>query len=85
MKREITITFNSILQQVKGKKGELRSVIGITKSSRVEPLECFANTEWEQIETIVRNRIQIGESSNLTFVLMASSVSKSRDLSLRSG
>jgi len=56
------------IKQVKGKKGELRSVIGITKSGRVKPLGCFANTEWEQIENTVRDRIQKGESSQLTFV-----------------
>ena len=56
------------LKQAKGKKGELRSVIGITKSGRVKPLGCFANTDWKQIETIIKRRIQQGESSNLTFV-----------------
>ncbi len=55
-------------KRVKGAKGELRSVIGITKNGRVKPLGCFANTEWEQIETIVRKRIQLGKSSKLPFV-----------------
>ena len=56
------------IKQIKGQKGELRSVIGVTKSGRVMPLGCFANTDWEQIEIAVKDRIQKGESSELTFV-----------------
>jgi len=32
------------VKEYQGRKGELRNVIGITKSGRVEPLGCFTNT-----------------------------------------
>ena len=34
------------VKQYKGRKGELRAVIGITTSGRLEPLGCFTNTPW---------------------------------------
>ncbi len=34
------------LKQYKGRKGELRAVIGITTAGRVEPLGSFANSQW---------------------------------------
>ena len=46
------------VKQKKGKKGELRTVIGITHSGRVKPLGCFANTEWESVEKTVKKRLQ---------------------------
>lgn len=51
-----------------GRKGELRSVIGVTHEGRVKPLGCFVNTEWDQIEPIIRERLKNGQSSGLTFV-----------------
>lgn len=45
------------VKQVKGSKGELRSVIGITQEGRVQPLGCFTNTSWEEIETKVKDRL----------------------------
>ena len=42
----------------KGKKGELRAVIGITQAGRVKPLGCFTNTEWSEVETAIKNRLQ---------------------------
>jgi hypothetical protein len=46
------------VKQVKGKKGELRAVIGVTRKGRVLPLGCFTNVEWPKIEKTVRNRIE---------------------------
>lgn len=51
-----------------GRKGELRSVIGVTHEGRVKPLGCFVNTEWDQIEPVIRERLKNGQSSGLTFV-----------------
>ena len=34
------------VKQQKGRQGELRNVIGITKADRVEPLGCFTNSTW---------------------------------------
>eukprot|EP01008_Symbiontida_sp_HLA12_P001727 NODE_28_length_1935_cov_2.598234_g26_i0.p1 GENE.NODE_28_length_1935_cov_2.598234_g26_i0~~NODE_28_length_1935_cov_2.598234_g26_i0.p1 ORF type:complete len:463 (+),score=79.80 NODE_28_length_1935_cov_2.598234_g26_i0:367-1755(+) len=45
------------MKQYRGKKGELRTVIGIRESGGIEPLGCFTNTEWSQIEKTVRERI----------------------------
>jgi hypothetical protein len=42
----------------KGKKGELRAVIGITQDGRVKPLGCFTNTEWSEVETEIKKRLQ---------------------------
>ena len=39
------------VKQYKGRKGELRAVIGITTAGRVEPLGSFINTEWPEIQT----------------------------------
>jgi transposase-like protein len=56
------------VKQHKGRKGELRAVIGVTHEGRVEPLGCFANTEWSQIENIVKDRIKKNEQHQLPFV-----------------
>jgi hypothetical protein len=47
------------VKEYKGCKGELRSVIGITKEGRVEPLGCFINTSWPEIERMVKKRNSI--------------------------
>jgi len=38
----------------KGKKGELRAVVGITAAGRVKPLGCFTNTEWTDVEKEIK-------------------------------
>ena len=52
----------------KGRKGELRNVIGITKAGRVEPLGCFTNTTWPEIERTVKERIKEAEPYNIPFI-----------------
>ena len=56
------------VNQHKGDKGELRNVIGITKAGRVEPLGCFTNTTWPEIERSVRQRIKEADSYNIPFL-----------------
>ena len=52
----------------KGKKGELRSVIGITTEGQVEPLETFANTQWHDIEKIIKQRLKETKASGIPFI-----------------
>ena len=52
----------------RGRKGELRNVIGITKAGRVEPLGCFTNTPWPEIERIIKERIKEAEPYNIPFL-----------------
>jgi hypothetical protein len=56
------------VKQHRGRKGELRNVIGITKAGRVEPLGCFTNTEWPEIERIVKKRIKEAKPYNIPFL-----------------
>jgi len=56
------------LKQKKGKKGQLRTVIGITKSGKVEPLGCFTNTSWDEIEKEIKKRIKDGKQYSLPFI-----------------
>jgi len=56
------------VKEYQGRKGELRNVIGITKSGRVEPLGCFTNTPWPEIERIIKKRIKEAESYNIPFI-----------------
>ena len=56
------------LKQYKGRKGELRSVIGITTAGRVEPLGSFANTDWSDIECTIRERIKEVKPYNIPFL-----------------
>ena len=56
------------VKQNKGRKGELRSVIGITTSGRVEPLGSFTNTDWSEIERTIRERIKEANSYNIPFI-----------------
>ena len=56
------------VKQHKGRKGELRNVIGITKAGRVRPLGCFTNTTWPEIESIIKERIKESGSYNIPFV-----------------
>jgi hypothetical protein len=52
----------------KGKRGELRSVIGITTSGTVQPLGTFANTAWSDIEKIVKERFKKTKASGIPFI-----------------
>jgi len=56
------------VKQIKGRKGELRVVIGVSKSGRVIPLGCFTNTEWPEIERRVKERVKELDSYNIPFV-----------------
>jgi hypothetical protein len=56
------------VKQYKGRKGELRAVIGITKGGRVEPLGSFTNTEWPEIERTIKERIKEAEPYNIPFI-----------------
>jgi hypothetical protein len=56
------------VKQHQGRKGELRNVIGITKEGKVEPLGCFTNTDWPEIERIVKERIKEAEPYNIPFI-----------------
>jgi len=56
------------VKQQKGRKGELRAVIGITKTGRVEPLGSFTNTEWPEIERNIKERIKEAEPYNIPFI-----------------
>jgi hypothetical protein len=56
------------LKQYKGRKGELRTVIGVTTAGRVEPLGSFANTQWPEIERIIKERIKDAEPYNIPFL-----------------
>lgn len=52
----------------KGEKGELRSVIGITTGGKVEPLGTFANTQWSDIEQIVKERFKEIKAAGIPFI-----------------
>ena len=56
------------VKQHQGRKGELRAVIGITKGGGVEPLGCFTNTEWPEIERTVKERMKEAELYNIPFI-----------------
>jgi len=56
------------VKQQKGRKGELRAVIGLTKAGRVEPLGSFTNTEWPEIEHNIKERIKEAEPYNIPFI-----------------
>jgi hypothetical protein len=52
----------------KGKRAELRCVIGITTGGAVEPLGTFANTAWSDIEQQIKDRFQKTKASGLPFI-----------------
>ena len=56
------------IKQYRGRKGELRAVIGVSTAGRVEPLGCFTNTEWPEIERVIKERIKKEEDYNIPFV-----------------
>jgi hypothetical protein len=63
-----TMADSTGVKQQKGKKGELRAVIGITNDKKLEPLGTFINTDWAQIETIIKERIKTTEASGIPFI-----------------
>jgi hypothetical protein len=56
------------IKQYKGRKGELRAVIGVTTTGRIEPLGTFTNTEWSDIERMIKERIKEAKPFNIPFV-----------------
>ena len=56
------------IKQQKGKKGELRAVIGITTDNKLEPLGTFINTDWTEIDNIIKERIKSTEASGIPFI-----------------
>lgn len=56
------------VKQKGGNKGELRAVIGITESGRVEPLGCFTNTVWPEVEEVVRKRLGKTKGDKIAFL-----------------
>jgi hypothetical protein len=56
------------VKQQKGRKGELRAVIGITNKGCVEPLGSFTNTEWPEIERTIKERIKEAEPYKIPFI-----------------
>jgi hypothetical protein len=56
------------VKQHRGRKGELRAVIGVTTAGRVEPLGTFTNIEWPEIERTIKERIKEAQPYNIPFV-----------------
>lgn len=56
------------VKQYRGQKGELRVVIGITENGGVEPLGCFTNTHWSEIENNIKARIKQAKHYNIPFL-----------------
>ena len=56
------------LKQYRGRKGELRAVVGVTTSGRVEPLGTFTNTDWSIIEQQIKSRLKQDETHPVSFV-----------------
>jgi hypothetical protein len=56
------------LKQYRGRKGELRAVVGVTSSGRVAPLGTFTNTDWSIIEQQIKKRLKQNETHPLSFV-----------------
>ena len=56
------------IKQQRGKKGELRAVIGVCTDGSVEALGTFANTQWDQIERIIKERIKQTSASGIPFI-----------------
>jgi len=56
------------VKQHKGRKGELRTVIGVTQAGRVKPLGCFTNTEWPAVERAVKKRLKESDQYEIPFI-----------------
>jgi len=48
------------VKQSRGKRGELRAVIGVTTEGRVLPVGTYVNQSWKEIEVNVRRRMRRG-------------------------
>ena len=46
------------VNQQKGRKGQLRVAIGIAPAGAVQPLGGFTNTDWSEIEQIIKEPIK---------------------------
>lgn len=58
----------TVIKQYRGEKGELRAVIGITRSGRPSPIGCFVNKSWEEIEQEIKPRIKDNAQNKIPFV-----------------
>lgn len=56
------------LKQYRGRKGELRVVMGVTENGGIEPLGCFTNTNWSEIENDIKARIKQAKNCNIPFI-----------------
>lgn len=56
------------LKQYRGRKGELRAVVGVTNAGQVRPLGTFTNTEWPEIEQRIKERLKKTETHRVSFV-----------------
>jgi hypothetical protein len=56
------------LKQYRGKRGELRVVVGVTPSGRLVPLGCFVNTPWDDIEKVIRAKLRHIDKGQLSFI-----------------
>jgi hypothetical protein len=56
------------VKQYRGQKGELRVVMGITENGGIEPLGCFTNTNWPEIENNIKARIKQAKHYNIPFL-----------------
>jgi SAM-dependent methyltransferase len=55
------------VKQYKGRKGELRAVVGATTAGRVKPVGMFINTEGSDIERTFKGRIKQAAPYNMPF------------------
>ena len=56
------------VKQKGGAKGELRAVIGITQAGRVDPLGCFTNTVWPEVERTIKERLHEAEGHPIPLI-----------------
>ncbi len=56
------------LNSKKAEKENSEPLSGVTKIGRVEPLGCFTNREWPQIERTIKERIKEAEPYNIPFI-----------------
>lgn len=56
------------VKQYRGKKGELKAVVGITKEGRVKPLGSFTNKSWDDIEEEIRGRLKCEDERRIPFI-----------------
>jgi hypothetical protein len=56
------------VKQYRGQKGELRVVMGITENGSIEPLGCFTNTHWSEIENNIKTRIKQAKHYDIPFL-----------------